>query len=146
VFGFEHLALARPSVAAALCALDAHAGELPPDAAYRFPAADISGVLGVGTPTGIVGVETSISPAQWLAIAAGGGIMGGEPQWAAMLRPRLPVVKQGPAFAALTAGLGVSGGMFKWSQFCLLAPEGCAENSRSTPKTSSASVVARARP
>ena len=85
---------------------------------------------GAGTPVGLVGaeVEETILP-NWSLSAGVGWGAANAPQGAAMLRWQ----GGGPHFKA-TIGAGISGGRYKWTEFCL---DDCAEG----PVTKSGTVA-----
>ena len=75
----------------------------------------IYGVLGLGTPVGLAGVEVEETILQMWSLSAGAGIgASGDPQGAAMIH-----WLAGGLRSKVTIGVGVSGGKYKWTQFCI---------------------------
>jgi hypothetical protein len=93
--------------------------------------AGISGVVGLGTPVGLVGVEGRLDATPWVFLTAGVGMNGGPliahedpaPQVAAMAHLRLPVSEdwfEGRSRQlAFSAGYGRSRGKHEWHYFAL---------------------------
>ena len=90
----------------------------------------IYGVLGAGTPVGLVGVEVeeTILP-NWSLSAGVGWGAANAPQAAGMIR-----WQGGGANTKVTLGAGISGGQYKWTEFCL---DACANG----PVTKSGTVA-----
>jgi hypothetical protein len=70
--------------------------------------------MGIGTPTGLVGIEVERTVAPQLAISAGGGWSTVGPQVAAMLRPHF-----GGDRSKVVFGAGLSGGDYRWTEICI---------------------------
>jgi hypothetical protein len=103
------LALAAPRVAAA--------DPPPPRDRFRERPQVLSGVLGAGAPTGILGVEYEHALLPWLALAGGAGVGAVSPQASAMTRVRAV----GERFAA-GGGFGASYGGARIENFDVLGP------------------------
>ena len=90
----------------------------------------IYAVLGAGAPEGLVGaeVEETILP-NWSLSAGLGWGAANAPQGAAMIR-----WQGGGAYTKVTLGAGISGGGYKWKEFCL---DACANG----PVTKSGTVA-----
>lgn len=72
-------------------------------------------VLGLGTPVGLVGVEMEETILPNLSLSAGVGWgAANAPQGAAMIR-----WLGGGQRSKVTIGAGISGGTYKWTEFCL---------------------------
>jgi hypothetical protein len=76
--------------------------------------------LGLGTPTGALGVEAERVISPFSAVAAGGGLGASGPQAAAMVR-----LRRGDLRSAVVAGAGVSGGHYRWFRLCMDTANTC---------------------
>jgi len=103
------LALVAPRVAAA--------DQPPPPDRFRDRPQALSGVLGAGAPTGILGVEYEHALAPWLAVAGGAGMGAVSPQASAMARVRAAGERN-----AAGIGLGASYGGARVENFDILGP------------------------
>jgi hypothetical protein len=92
-----------------------------PDAFAEHPVG-VEIPLGVGLPTGLLGVALDWTPLPYLSLEAGLGVDrsfrilddgAGGVQWSVMPRLRLPIAGMG-----LLAGFGVSGGPYGWCDSC----------------------------
>lgn len=66
----------------------AAADEAAPRARFGDRPHAVTGILGAGAPTGVLGVEYEGAPVDWFAISAGAGMGALTPQVAAMMRVR----------------------------------------------------------
>jgi hypothetical protein len=98
---------------ALLWSAGAAAAEPSSAAGIVFPNVSISGLAGLGTPLGLVGVEATVDPFRWLSLSGGVGMAGPSglrPQEAGMVRLRWPLPLA--RWTALTAGFGLSRGRY----------------------------------
>jgi hypothetical protein len=77
----------------------------------------VNGVVGVGTPVGLYGIEGRLDLVRWLFLTAGVGV-NPAPQIAATAHLRVPLPGAIPDRQfALSAGYGLSGGEHKWDDW-----------------------------
>ena len=76
--------------------------------------------LGLGTPTGAVGVEAERMISSFSAVAAGAGMGATGAQGAAMVR-----LQRGDHRSAVVVGAGISGGHYSWFRFCMDTANTC---------------------
>jgi hypothetical protein len=84
----------------------------PPAAANTFApfGGGVGATVGLGTPTGLLGIEGQLNLQSWLFVTAGVGLGTAGPQVAGMVHMRRPL--QTETGVAFTLGYGISGGRY----------------------------------
>jgi len=95
----------------------ARADEAEPRDRFRDRQQALSGVLGAGAPTGVLGVEYEQALVPWFALAAGAGMGAISPQASAMVRLRAVGERFG-----VGVGAGASYGGARIDKFDILGP------------------------